>query len=67
MQMIDLRRVLTGVKLTQADLLESQLMNTQARNEERARQMARDLGSRYLLSPTYDGHYRPELTRKSTS
>lgn len=66
MRMIDLRRVVTGVKLTQADLLESQLMQAQARNAERARQMARELGDRYLLSPQYDGHYRPELTRKAS-
>jgi hypothetical protein len=66
MQMIDLRRMVTNVKLTQAELLESQLMAAQARNEARAREMAREMGSRYLLSPTYDGHYRPELSRKAS-
>lgn len=65
MQMIDLRRMVTNVKLTQADVLESQLMAAQARNEARAREMAREMGSRYVLSPTYDNHYVPELAKKA--
>ena len=66
MRMIDLRRIATGVKLTQAELLESQLMLAQARNEERAREMARSMGNRYVLAPDYDNHYVPELAKKVT-
>ena len=66
MQMIDLRRVRTDVKLTQAELLEAQLMAQQARNEVRAREMARSMGGRYVLSPEYDNHYVPELAKKVT-
>jgi hypothetical protein len=62
--MIDVRRLVTGVKLTQCERLEAELHHARAMNEARAREMARNLGSRYLLSPTYDGHYRPELTKK---
>lgn len=64
MQMIDIRRIVTGAKLTQAERLDAELRHMRAMNEARAREMARSMGSRYLLSPTYDGHYRPELTKK---
>jgi hypothetical protein len=64
MKMIDLRRLITGAQLTQAERLDAELRHARALNEARAREMAREMGSRYLLSPTYDGHYRPELTKK---
>lgn len=33
-------------------------------NENKRLQAIRALGSRWLLSPNYDGHYQPELSPK---
>jgi hypothetical protein len=57
----DLRRIVTGATLTQAERLEAELRHARAMNEAKARDMAREMGSRYLLAKDYDGHYQPEL------
>jgi hypothetical protein len=65
MQMIDISRLVTGARITQAERLDAELRHARAMNEARAREMAREMGSRYLLSPTYDDHYQPELSKKA--
>jgi hypothetical protein len=35
-------------------------------NESKRLQAIKALGSRWLLAPDYDGHYRPELMPKAT-
>ena len=61
---VDLRRIITSVRLTQAERLEAQLLSTQSRNEARAREMARSMGAKWVLARDYDGHYQSELSPK---
>jgi hypothetical protein len=67
MGLIDLRKIFTGVKLSQSERLEAELRHARARNEARAKQMAQRMGSRYLLAKDYSGHYVPELTPKAAA